>query len=397
MLMNDGEAYFFGQLGGASAGRTVRHTRADRCGERSTAEGWRLHDELAMGVVVPRVTAAQAAAAGGVKNLISGLLDMLKSISSQMELREKGVAALRSLAMQSAENAVFIAAGLPQLVELTVSGSETAKVHAAATLAIVSRGNLQHQLSIGKLGGITALATLLKSGSSSVQEQAAAAVASISMAAANKEPAIKAGALPPLVSLLKSGSSEAQLHASEAVGNLASLVDAQMTVQKTGGIQRLLALLGSGKAQEFAARALAKLSHQNHAVQAEVIKNGGVALLLALLSGLSVEAQTQAAAAIAELAQGANGKNRKRTQDAIAKAGGIGPLLQLIESRYPHAVAEAVHAIAQVHTRMRVHVHAHAHASTCVHMHMLSTRSHRSQRATVPTRKASRRWVGCGR
>ena len=71
-------------------------------------------------------------------------------------------------------------------------------------------------------------------------------------------------------------------------------------------------------------------------------------MLLALLSGINTESQTMASMAIAELASGANGKNRRRTQDAIAKAGGIGPLLQLVESRYPLCVAEAVNAIAQV-------------------------------------------------
>lgn len=304
-----------------------------------------------MGLAVPRVTAAQTAAAGGVENLISSLLDVLKT-ASPMDLKEKAVAALRSLAMQHADNSSLIVKdGLAQLVELTVSGSTNAQVHAAATIGTVSRGQLEPQLAVGKLGGIGALVTILKSGGNSAQEQAAAAVASISQTTANKEPILKAGGVPPLVMLLKAGSAEAQVYASEAVGNLASLVEVQMSVQKAGGVPKLLALLGSGRAQEFAARAIAKLAHENHAIQVEVCKLGGIALLLALLSGLNVEAQTQAAAAIAELAQGAEGKNRKRTQDAVAKAGGIGPLLQLIESRYPQAVAEAVNAIAQVRVR----------------------------------------------
>ena len=56
-------------------------------------------------------------------------------------------------------------------------------------------------------------------------------------------------------------------------------------------------------------------------VQAEVCKSGGIALLLAVLSGINTEAQTQAAAALAELSQGARGRKRRITQDAIAKAG----------------------------------------------------------------------------
>ncbi len=82
--------------------------------------------------------------------------------------------------------------------------------------------------------------------------------------------------------------------------------------------------------------------------QKEVCMLDGIAQLLALLSGINTDAQAMASLAIAELASGANGKNRKRAQDAIAKAGGIGPLLQLAESRYPLVVCESVNAIAMV-------------------------------------------------
>ena len=54
---------------------------------------------------------------------------------------------------------------------------------------------------------------------------------------------------------------------------------------------------------------------------------------------MHMHVQVHAAAALSELAQGANGKNRRKTQDAIAKAGGIGPLVQLIISRYQEVYA----------------------------------------------------------
>ena len=46
-------------------------------------------------------------------------------------------------------------------------------------------------------------------------------------------------------------------------------------------------LLNSGKTQEYAARAIAKLTSQHAASQMEVCKLGGIAMLLALLSGAS--------------------------------------------------------------------------------------------------------------
>ena len=94
----------------------------------------------------------------------------------------------------------------------------------------------------------------------------------------------------------------------------------------------LLSLLGSGKAQEHAARAIAKVAHRNGTVQAEVCKSGGIATLLAMLSDRNVEAQIQAAAALSEIAQGEDGLGHRRTQNAISKAGGIGPLLAMVEA-----------------------------------------------------------------
>ena len=70
------------------------------------------------------------------------------------------------------------------------------------------------------------------------------------------------------------------MHASHALGNLATLADGQNHIYQAGGIEHLLALLGVGKAQEYAARALARAAHENLAVQQQVFKLGGVAGLL---------------------------------------------------------------------------------------------------------------------
>lgn len=227
------------------------------------------------GPVVPRVTTHQICAAGGVAKLILGLIETVRS-NSQMELREKAVAALRALSIQhntesTIPNTTLIAeTGLPPLVELLSSGSTLAQTHTAAVLALVSRAKPETPLAIAKLGGCESLVYILRAGGNSAQEQAAAAVASISRIDANQPAIIKAGAIPPLVHLLKMGSSEAQVHASEAVGNLARQPEGQELAQKNTAIPRLLALLGSGNAQEFAARALGKLSHENEQVQKEV-------------------------------------------------------------------------------------------------------------------------------
>ena len=132
---------------------------------------------------------------------------------------------------------------------------------------------------------------------------------------------------------------------------------------------------------EYAARALGRLAHENLAIQNEVrskrakqskvaaqhqttctlphplpfspyqqiTRNGGIPALLALLQDINTSVQIQASAALSELCQGANGgKHRKKTQDSIAKAGGIGPLLALVESRYQPVIWTATHTLAMV-------------------------------------------------
>ena len=170
-----------------------------------------------------------------------------------------------------------------------------------------------------------------------------------------------------------------QVHACYSIGNLACNKKGQDEVHKSGGVKALLALLGSGKSMEYAARALGRLAHENLAIQNEVrskrakqsrstardllhlphsppsspyqqiTRNGGIPALLALLQDINTSVQIQASAALSELCQGANGgKHRKKTQDSIAKAGGIGPLLALVESRYQPVIWTATHTLAMV-------------------------------------------------
>lgn len=296
----------------------------------------------------PRLSDSRIQAAGGsIEGLIDALLGGVRT--GTMEVRERSAAALRSLAVQSSDHANKIAkAGLQPLISLIGGGSTLAQVHAAAVLSEVTLKNHEKQLEVASKGGIPALVTVLRSGGNSAQEQAAAALASISRAEANQPPIIKAGAVAPLVGLLRVAQGSAQVYACQALGNLACYPAGQAQIAKANGVRSLLMLLGMGKAQEHAARALGKLAHEALEIQRDICRSGGITLLLALLSGINSDAQIQASAAISELAQGAGGKNRRKTQDAIAKAGGIGPLLQLVESRYQDVCAAAVHALACV-------------------------------------------------
>lgn len=302
-------------------------------------------------MAVVRVSQNEIDACGGLDSYVEGMIESIRS--DPMDLKEKCAAALNALALQGQQNVVVIVrhGGLQQLIKLADVGSHNAQAHAAGACATIISTKPEYAADAARLGGITPICKVLRQSTGGAQEAAAAAIASISAAPQNVKAVIEAGAISPLASLLKPGNrSAAQVYASHALGNLASLPEGQRQAHGVGAVKHLLALLGSGQAQQFAARALARMAHDLLPVQQEVFKSGGIAMLLALLSGINDEARVQSAIAISELCQGAGGKNKKKTQDAIAKSGGIGPLLAAISSptsKQP-LVAEATHALAML-------------------------------------------------
>lgn len=293
--------------------------------------------------------------AGGLKDYVKKLVEKLRTGS--MEVKEQSAGTLACLAEQQTENADKIGqlGGVPPLVALVLMGSPLAQEHAAGTLSFVARSNKDWKAQLISQGAIMPLATILRSGGGGVQEQAAAAFASISDSTEAQKAIIKTGCIPVLVDLLRR-STTAQVNASQALAHLAALnVEGQTGVFQAGAVRYLLMLLGSGKAQEHAAHAISRLCCRNGTIQADVCKQGGIAKLLALLSDRNIDAQIQAASALSELSQGANGLGHRKTQDAISKAGGISPLLAMVECNpvVVKAVAESVKCLAEVARRNR--------------------------------------------
>ena len=188
----------------------------------------------------------------------------------------------------------------------------------------------------------------------SAQEAAAAAFAAISDQD-EAQVTIKLSCVGTMVDLLKRGSSTAQVNAAQARKPCGLNAKMQTEVHQAGAIKYLLQLLSAGRAQEFAARAIARLCCRNGTIQADVCKQGGIAKLLALLNDADVRKQIQAADALAELAKGPNGLGHRHTQDAISKAGGISPLLNMIECIpiVQPVIAASVRCLAEVSRRNR--------------------------------------------
>lgn len=273
--------------------------------------------------------------------------------TASQEVKELKVHMLDVLASKSPENppAMVKAGAIGALVGLVASGTEGGQVHAASTLATIATVTKDYK-AIVAAGAIKPLVTLLRMGSQQAQTYAAAAIASISEDPTNKSPIISAGAIAPLVRLVRSSvSADAQVHASDAIANLSSNhPPAQNAFNEAGAIPLLLALLESGKAQVSAANALTHLLSPglgvepeppdilmaNPAVQEAVAAEGGIPPLLSLLNGMNTAGKVNAAAALSNLARG-----NESTQNLIVKAGGIGPLLQMLPRHAGTSVAQA--------------------------------------------------------
>ena len=303
-----------------------------------------------------RITDVEIAESGGLREYAKQLIEKISVGTS--EIKERALATLWSLATQNTQNppAIRQLESIPALVGVLQYGTPLAQERAAGALACIMSGNTEYQAKVIEAGALMPLGLLLRSGGCGGQEQAAAAFASLSELHDAHEAIIKTKSVQALIGLLQKGSSAAQVNAAQAIANLCTGdPTSQAEVQQFGGIKGLLQILGSGKAQEHAARAISCVAHRNGIVQAEVCQGDGVAKLLSMLSDRNIEAQIRAAAALGVLAQGEDGLGQRRTQNAISKAGGIGPLLAMMNAVpvVHEAVAESAKAIAEVARRNR--------------------------------------------
>ena len=120
-----------------------------------------------------------------------------------------------------------------------------------------------------------------------------------------------------------------------------------MEINEAGGVAPLLGLLNilDVDAQVQAATALAEMACDNAVVQAAIAKAGGIAPLLALLNSRVSAAQSQGMAALAQLA-----RNNPTNQDAIAAQKGIKPLVLFLETsgHDAHVASHAAGALMEV-------------------------------------------------
>lgn len=303
-----------------------------------------------MPVKSSRVTVKQVQQAGGAIPFVEQLVAAVKNGS--MEERAASAMSLKNLTEQAPlstkPNAELIAEarGIQGLVACLESGAADGRVFALTTLANVTAGSSEYQQQLFDAGGVKHISSCLRMGDSATQAAAAAAMASLSQLVVSRQPFTQAGTVLSLVALLKAGT-EAQVHAAQSLAALAK-GDArvQSTIAKAGAVQLLLGLLDSGRAQEAASHALDSLAEGNPEIQTEIIGMGGPKKLVALLGVVNIDTQAHAAGALAALA--GQGSDSREQQDAIAKVGGIRPLLALADSRYRQTQRSSIHALAML-------------------------------------------------
>lgn len=169
-------------------------------------------------------------------------------------------------------------------------------------------------------GGIAALIVLLQSPSTSVQEQAAAALWNLGLncttpafvaphsppPANNSELISNEGAISVMVDLMsQNGNTELQRLAAGVLRCLAYMYEPnRVNIAGEGGIKFLCRLLHSNniKVQQQAAAALGNLTYRNSPNRVSVAQENGVLPLIRLLSSKSLEVVLMAATTLRNLA-----------------------------------------------------------------------------------------------
>ena len=275
------------------------------------------------------------------------LVQHLRATSADQQ--EQAAAALARLAQgnATAQTSIAVAGGISPLIHL-VYQSERLPTREAAAATLSSLACIaSNRETIMEARGIAPLVALLCDADVPGKRAAAAALAHLAEGGKGASEAIAtAGAIAPLVALLTGESGEeAQEEAAGALFALADDAGNRLAITDAAGIGPLVLLLGSSnaRAREHAEGALVRLSIENANRECIITK------LVSMLFDRGSGGEEQAAAALANLAS-----DSSDNRDSIMDAGGIAPLLALLESGSAKAKEKAIHAISQLAYNERI-------------------------------------------
>ena len=243
--------------------------------------------------------------------------------------------ALQRLADGNPENQAVIA---KHAVSLLSNPSAGAQRRAAKTLQTLGARNLGSPVLIVNAGAISPLVNLLALGITAVKEEAASALATLSLNSPSTQLAISTG----IITLLGTGNAETQEHVTGLLLTLSQDNDNRMAISKAGAIPRLVTQLrtmaspAGARSQELAAAVLARLSGDSDKNVSAIATAGGVRSLVPLLASSSAAAQAHAAACLSDLC-----RTSLRNKNAILAENGIQMLVTLLSNPLSHSNTKA--------------------------------------------------------
>ena len=287
--------------------------------ERAASALWHLSVDPANQVQITR--------AGGIAPIVTLLQD------GTDESHEFAAGALDRLAKGNADNQVQIAKKLVTL--LSPSMADGAQQRAAQQLWSLARGEAGATARVVNAGAISPLVALLGVGSAETKAAAEGALAYLARHDTSNQCglAIASG----LVQMLGGGSAEGQVSVVETLIKFVQMRETVGAISEAGIIEKLIGLMrtatattltGVGlRAQELAATVLLHLSRVSEGNVRKIASGGGVKPLIALACAESGEAQSQAAAALAQMA-----RVSREMQSSIVRDGAVDPLLYMLDT-----------------------------------------------------------------
>ncbi|KAI9356472.1 vacuolar protein 8 [Zopfochytrium polystomum] len=214
------------------------------------------------------------------------------------------------------------------------------EVQRAAAAAIGNLAvNAHNQQLIVTCGALEPLVRLMDSPNPEVQCNAVGCITNLATHDDNKARIARSGALIPLTRLAKSRDLRVQRNATGALLNMTHTIDNRQQLVTAGAVPVLVSLLNSPDydVQYYCTTSLSNIAvdalHRKRLAASEPTV---VPSLIRLCDSPSLKVQCQAGLALRNLA------SDEKFQIEIVSAGGLGPLLNLLQSKVPQTVIAAV-------------------------------------------------------
>eukprot|EP00899_Mesostigma_viride_P003253 jgi/Mesvir1/12929/Mv05948-RA.1 len=229
-------------------------------------------------------------------------------------------------------SALVASGGIKLLVAMLRLGPDRARVEAALVLDTFAADSNANRVVVGQAGAVPALVEMMRVGNEGARDVAAGMCWNLAWSDYDGGALVQAGAIPLFVQILRTGTEQGKMHASGCFWNLAWSGRNCEAIGRAGGVETLVEYLRTSTGAEgraWAARALASLAKGHKPNGDALVKAGGLSPLVDLLKGNS-QGQVWAARALANVAVGHEDRCR-----LIVRHGAIPHLIGMLASATP--------------------------------------------------------------